>query len=1118
MPGPTQPSKNLNELQYKDIKISAININSITAPERLQELQHFVDANGISILALSEIKIDAEVHHSLYSLKGFHAPVLNFRTRRGGGVAIYIKSNIPFSHATDLENDGFETVWVRIKVKKETIVLCSCYLPPHASSEKQNEFLDYLTDSVSEAQKYMPDLIAVAGDFNAGNCWLPARAPRHSPVTPFETALKNTTETIALTQVINTATRIQNGIHNIRDLAFVDRTDLIKDVEVVPSFSNLDHLPLILTLSMQLHDNFPRPNIKIWDYSNTDIAGLIEALANTDWDYITNRDLDEAVDLLSTAVLRAADKYIPSKTIKIRNDKPWLTSELRREMRKRDRLFKQARSTDHAQAWDRWRSQRNLVTGLNRRLKREHLKLKINVLIENKKNPYKYHKILKSITGFRRDAVSAPLITDNNILNTDEQKAEAFNIYFCSQTNISVGNNHLKFLQKYKTDHIKTAHTLDFVPITPNEVLRTINKLDASKACGPDKLPAKLIKMSAAYIAEPLSKLLNKSVQEGRYPTQWKKATVKPIFKGKGSPSDPKSHRPISLLPCLSKIFEKLMFTRIYSHLNNHSLLTPKQSGYRPGHNTEIQLAYLTDRLYRSLDSENDYTIIYLDISRYFEKIWHEGLLAKCDVEFGIRGKHLEWLKSYLSDRQQVVQVGQAASNPRSLAAGVPQGSVLGPLLAVLYLNGLSNTTTNEMLFFADDSSLHASHNANNFEDAERTLQQDLDSIRCYGKDWIITFNATKTCQQTFSQKPMPRRPSLTFDGIAVPTSDSHTHLGITLSTDLRFKQHVNRTLLKFNRTLSPLYPISHMIPRNILLDIYKIYVQPHLDYCDTIYDSHLTTTDKSRLEKAQNRAARLITATPRRTSTVGLRDELGWTALELRRRRHRLQLYHKIVHDESVPDFIKEIIPNTRQSATGRLLRNTLHDQLDIPMTNKASFARSLIPMTTKLWNDLPHELRQEPNHNIFKKELNLLSNHINTNSYLSIGSKLGNMLHTQIRLNCSDLNEHKWKVGRTDTPKCFCGYRREDTEHFLLCCPQFNTERAEMFREASAALQRNFQSFPQKHKAKILLYGPSDGGDKTVCTTLANILQRFLQQTRRFAREPLLANRANSCKRRAK
>ena len=191
--------------------------------------------------------------------------------------------------------------------------------------------------------------------------------------------------------------------------------------------------------------------------------------------------------------------------------------------------------------------------------------------------------------------------------------------------------------------------------------------------------------MTATYIAEPLSKIFNKSLEEGKYPSAWKNATVKPVFKGRGSPSELKNYRPISLLPCLSKIFEKIVFSRIYRHITYHHLLTDKQSGYRQGHNTQLQLVYLVDKLYKSLDNGNDFTMIYLDISRYFERIWHAGLLAKCEKEFGIRGSLLKWLSSYLSERNQIVQVGHQKSSPLDLKAGVPQGSVLGPLLAIMY-------------------------------------------------------------------------------------------------------------------------------------------------------------------------------------------------------------------------------------------------------------------------------------------------------------------------------------------------------------------------------------------------------------------------------------------------
>lgn len=320
------------------------------------------------------------------------------------------------------------------------------------------------------------------------------------------------------------------------------------------------------------------------------------------------------------------------------------------------------------------------------------------------------------------------------------------------------------------------------------------------------------------------------------------------------------------------------------------------------------------------------------------------------------------------------------------------------------------------------------------------------------------------------------------------------------MSTDLRFKSHANAVLLKFNRTLSPIYPIASMLPRHILLHIYQIYVQPHLDYCDAVYDCHLTVLDKSRLEKAQNRAARLITATPRRTHTAGLLAELGWSSLETRRRTHRLQLYHKINFDESVPSFIKHIIPNTRQSEINRDLRSTQSNQLTIPVTRTSAFSRSFIPMTTKLWNKLPNELRQESNYKQFKKGINASDEVSKPNNYFSLGSKLGNMLHTQIRLCSSDLNEHRNQLGKIDSPKCRCGADKEDTEHFLLTCPLFHTERAELFQFVSTVLKVDFRNLPRQTKIDILMYGPQGNTDTGII--VAKTLQNFLHRTQRFAR----------------
>ena len=1059
-----------------------------------------MDDNEVDILAVSELKIDSTIHPSLYSIKNFHAPIVKPRTRRGGGTGIYIHNSIPFTHMRDLENADFESIWVKVRIRNKLAIICSTYLPPHTLAEKQTQYLDHLTDSVTRAHAHSPDFVAIMGDLNGGNCWLTPDAPYHSPINSFERKLKSTFEALGLTQLINTATRIQGDTHNIRDLIFIDSPDIVVNSGILSSFSNLDHFPVYTALSLNHFITKHKSVTQTWDYSNTDIDLLTRTLSQTNWDDITDKNVDEATEALTDTLYHAATLCIPVKNVRSRHDKLWVTPELRRHIRKRNRLFNLARKRQTEYHWTRWRTQRNLVTSMNRKLKNELMKSKISILLENKKDPFKYHTILKSITGLRRDTTIPPLIGENEtIVNDDRSKAETFNSYFCAQTDISLTASHHKYLSEYKKTHPETPHHIDTIAFTPSEILTVINGLDASKACGPDKLPTRLLKMMAIYIAEPLTKIFNKSLSTGEYPITWKRAQVKPVFKGKGSPSDATNYRPISLLPCLSKVFEKLMFKRIYEHINSHSLLSDRQSGYRPGHNTQLQLVYLTDKLYKSLDQSEDFTIIYLDISRYFEKIWHEGLLAKCSLEFGLRGNVLRWLKSYLKDRNQVVQVGNEQSPPLTMKAGVPQGSVLGPLLAIMYLNGLSNITLNSMLYFADDSSLHCSHTPDNLPAKELELQRDLDAIHDYGCKWAITFNASKTTQQTFSRRKDVMVPTLTFGGRAIPLTNDHKHLGLTFSSDLKFKQHVNETLLKFNRALSPLYPIAPYIPRVVLHEIYNVYVKPHLEYCSAVYDGNLTAFDSKRLEKAQNRAARLITGTFRRTSIDGLRKELGWSSVADQRQRHRLLLFHKLIYDPKIPNYIKNIVPNTRENDTHMTLRNTQNSKYTQPIWETTSYSHSFIPNTTRTWNDLPSECRMLNKHKEFKNNIRLLKGPEAPNRFNSYGSKQGNTLHTRIRLHASSLNSHKFYICRTTSPCCECGHKREDTSHYLLYCPLYVAARDDLFRTLTKLLNRNFATMTAPAKADILLHGPQNVNENTA-RNVAFAVQNFIFRTCRF------------------
>ena len=284
------------------------------------------------------------------------------------------------------------------------------------------------------------------------------------------------------------------------------------------------------------------------------------------------------------------------------------------------------KETDHY--WQRWRDQRNKVTNITKYLRNTHIKNKVGTLLQHRHSPHKYHSILKSMIGHTRDQAIPPLIGQDGTLLTDNQdKAALLNEHFAKQSCLDIADSHT--LPTDDTTEHDTPPKLNYILATEREVLALLNSLNPNKSCGPDKLPTKLLKMVAILIYEPLTKLFNLSLTQGIYPSDWKKAIVHPIFKNKGSSSDVNNYRPISLLSCVSKVFEKIVFDRIYKHITKHSLITEKQSGYRPGHNTQMQLVHLTHNIYQTLDKGLDFTAIFLDISKYFDKIWHTGLLKK---------------------------------------------------------------------------------------------------------------------------------------------------------------------------------------------------------------------------------------------------------------------------------------------------------------------------------------------------------------------------------------------------------------------------------------------------------------------------------------------------------
>ena len=1082
----------------KAITLSHININSITSPGRLDELELFTSQHNIDILLLTETKLDTNVHPSLYALSKYQVPMTRHRNRHGGGVAAYFNKTLSATRLPNLELDGIEWIWSLVKIHAETILVCCLYLPPNLQSNLLCNFLDALSESISLAQTYNPTSILILGDFNAGNNFLAnPLSINHSTISPFETNLKETIQSLNLIQLIDQPTRISQNISNLRDLVITSNINIVLDSGILPPFSQIDHFPTFVSLNML---SIPSQSTvkQIWDYANMDTERLAQLLTYTDWDSVIDNDIDTSTINFTQTLLTAAAETIPIKTVRTRaQDKPWVNATLKREIRKRDRLFKLAQRYRTEHHWSVWRQQRNLTTTLNRNLKENYLANQVQILLKTKKNPHDYHQILKNMLGRSKTETVPPLIGPDGIPTTnDSDKAELLGDFFAGQSQLDIDNDH-PLPRTAPVD--PPPPTLSNITVTEDEVLRVLNSIDPNKSTGSDNIPPKLLKMTAIIIKSPLTKLFNMSLSQGIFPTSWKEANVLPIFKKKGSTSDPTNYRPISLLPCLSKILEKIVFKRIYQHITENNILSERQSGYRPKHNTEIQLIYLINNIFKALDQGQDFSVIYLDISKYFDKIWHKGLIFKCENYCGISGNLLNWLTSYLYNRKQVVKVGNSQSTPKSINAGCPQGSVLGPLLALIYLNDLSDKTDNEILFFADDTTLHARH-PHDSSTTHQSLQQDLHNIEQFGNDWMIKFNSSKTIQQTFTYKNTQKPPVLLFNGQQIPCATNHKHLGLNISTDMHFHEHINEIILKVNRALGPLYPLSRILPRHILNNIYSVYILPLFDYCDTIYDGHLTVSDSLKLERLHSRAGRLVTGALFRTPTRKLLEDLGWTTLKTRRDIHKLTTFHTLTNDREhkLPNIITNLIPDNRAHTTGRPLRNAL--TLTLPQNRTTAYQNSFIPTTVRKWNQLPPGLTSLSSSKSFKKEIQKCFGAAKPPSYFNFGHKTGNVLHARLRMGLSHLNSHKFKIqsSTSDDPSCGCGHHCEDTKHFILNCPLYHQLRIDLLHETSLIIP-NFLHLDQAHQLRIYLNGENLTLNEQLI--IANVFQKFILQTKRFS-----------------
>ena len=506
----------------------------------------------------------------------------------------------------------------------------------------------------------------------------------------------------------------------------------------------------------------------------------------------------------------------------------------------------------------------------------------------------------------------------------------------------------------------KSYPEINNIIVSEAGVLKLLQGLQVHKATGPDGISTRLLKELGAVIAPVLAVFFQASLDQGTIPKEWKKADVVPIYK-KGAKNRPENYRPVSLTSVACKMLEHIITSTIMGHLEKHNILTDAQHGFRKHRSCESQLITTIQDLAKSVDDRGQTDVVLLDFSKAFDKVPHKRLMQKLQY-FGVRGNIHRWISDFLHERTQTVVLENSRSKTAPVQSGVPQGSVLGPLLFLLYINDLPDYIHNNstVRLFADDCVLYRPINTS--EDTTK-LQEDLEALQLWEKDWLMEFHPQKCQVLHITNKKNPLKQPYNIHGHVLEIVETAKYLGVNIHNRLNWNYHINQVAKKANNTRAFLQRNLHQCPRKTKDLCYKTLVRPLMEYGCVIWDPY-TASNIQALEMVQRRSARFVTGDYRQTSSVSsMLQQLNWPTLQERRATQKTVMMYRIVNHLVA-------IPTTCLIPTAVTMRG--HNQrFLVPFARTQTYQYSFFPSGIRLWNNLPQTIVDCNSLDHFKQEL---------------------------------------------------------------------------------------------------------------------------------------------------
>ena len=808
---------------------------------------------------------------------------------RGGGVALYIKNEISVTARDDLTEANFpESIWCNIEIGGEKTLVGVCYRPP--SNNKICD--DAMYKLVTRASR---EHVLIMGDFNFPELdW--AKSETLDDSHPFIECVNDN----FLFQGVIECTRSSN----ILDLVLTSEENMIDNVSVGEPFGSSDH-QIIRFDFIACKESSTLVENKMHDYFKADYEEMREESKIIKWEGIVmGVDVEVDWNSLKLEIAKLRDKYVPYK--KNRNSKcKWVNKSVIKSRRAKNKAWvKYIDSGKREDVYKKYLLKLKKCSKLSRIAKRNFEQNLAKNVKDNSKSFFSYVRSKQRT----KEKVGPLKDKGGEIIKDDRLAANLLNEYFSS---VFTKENYTNApLPKQIFQGNMQSDGLLGIEITEVMVANKLEKLDVNKCPGLDDIHPKLLFELRGDLVKPLTKLFNFSIKNGVVPLEWREAGVVPLFK-KGKKSEPENYRPVSLTSLICKIIESILKDSILDHLDKFSLINDSQHGFSKGRSCLTNLLVFMEEITHSLDEGNSVDVIYLDFAKAFDKVPYRRLFSKLRSH-GIGGKVTQWIEAWLTNRKQKVGLNKKYSDWSSVVSGVPQGSVLGPLLFLIYINDLDVGIISKLGKFADDTKV--ARGVSNDREVD-ILREDLCNIFQWSVDWQMLFNLDK-CTVIHLGSKNPQREYKMGNNI-LKKSKQERDLGVIIDSSGKSTEQCIMAVKKANTVLGMIKRNIVYKSKDVIVRLYKALVRPKLEYCVQAWCPYLKK-DISILERVQKRATKMIEG----YTNMSYEDRLsntGLIKLEKRRARGDLIQVFKIIKGIDKVDYRQffEITDSNRSHKT---------------------------------------------------------------------------------------------------------------------------------------------------------------------------------------------------------